>query len=81
MLPAALMVLAAALLALGAWLWWTEPVTGFGWFAYEPISQDVLSALVAMTGRRYAAIAAVGAGLLLCAGLAGFSLGRRRARA
>jgi hypothetical protein len=56
-------------------------VTGFGWFAYEPISQDVLSALVVMTGRRYAALAALGAGLLLGAGLAGFALGRRRARA
>lgn len=79
-LTAALMVLAVALVAVGAWLWWTEPVTEFGWFAYEPISQDALSALVAVTGRRYAAIAALGAGLLLCAGLVGFALGQRRAR-
>lgn len=73
-----LTVLATALVVLGAGLWWSEPASGFGWFAYEPIREDVLSAMVVMTGRRYAAVAAFGAGLLLFAGLAGFALGQRR---
>jgi hypothetical protein len=79
-LIAGLTILAAALLVLGAGLWWTEPATGFGWFAYEPINEDMLSAMVVMTGRRYAAVAAFGAGLLLFAGLAGFAIGQRSAR-
>jgi heme/copper-type cytochrome/quinol oxidase subunit 1 len=75
---AGLGLVAAALLVLAATLWSTDQAFAFGWFAYAPIGSDTLSQLVVMSPRRYAAVASAAAGLLLLAGLAGFTLARRR---
>ncbi|GAA6525569.1 hypothetical protein [Intrasporangium sp. DVR] len=68
--------LAVVLLLVGALLWEGEP-TSFGWFAYEPMSEETLSQLVFVNDRRVAGLTSMVTGLLLLAGLGGYLLGRR----
>jgi heme/copper-type cytochrome/quinol oxidase subunit 1 len=75
-LTAALLLLAAVLLVLGIVLWWGAPEPSFGWFAYQPLP-DEASRLVTLSGRRYAAAAAFGTGLLLLGTVVGYAFGRR----
>ena len=71
------LALGVALLALGVILWRSEP-GGFGWFSYgPPPSEETLSSLVLVSGRRYAALGVFAAGLVILGGAAGFALGRR----
>jgi hypothetical protein len=74
----ALALLGLGLVVLGAVLWGADSDAGFGWFSYEPVDEQVLSRMVFMSGRRWGALAALGAGLLLLSGVAGFRLGLRR---
>ncbi|EWT02105.1 hypothetical protein N865_07145 [Intrasporangium oryzae NRRL B-24470] len=72
-------VLAAVLVAVGVFLWRSEPA-GFGWFSYEPLtSEETVSSLVFVSTRRYAALGLFAAGLVLLGGVSGFALGRRSA--
>jgi hypothetical protein len=68
---------AVVLLVIGVVLWRSEPES-FGWFLYEPLPEQ--TPILLMTGRRFAALGALGAGLVLLAAVSGFMVGRRGSR-
>ncbi len=75
------LALAVALLVVGCVLWATAGPTTFGWFAYAPLPEQVVSpGFMMLTPRMQVALGLAAGGLVLLAGLAGFWLGRRRPR-
>jgi hypothetical protein len=73
-----LALLGLGLVVLGAVLWGADSDASFGWATSAPVDEQVLSQMVFMSGRRWSALAALGASLLLLSGVAGFRLGLRR---
>jgi heme/copper-type cytochrome/quinol oxidase subunit 1 len=71
--------LAAIALLVIAWVLWSGELsqTAFGWFAYEPLPDDISSSVVLMTGRRVMALAVGALGLLFLGFTAGFAVARR----
>jgi heme/copper-type cytochrome/quinol oxidase subunit 1 len=75
------LALAVALLVVGCVLWATAGPTTFGWFAYAPLPEEVVSpGFTMLTPGMQVALGLAAAGLVLLAGLAGFWIGRRVSR-